>query len=152
MRKTKEILRLALKEGLAQREIAQSTGVGKTTVQEILARAKQVGLEWDYICQAHEPDIVGHLFPRPPGIKMKTEVDWPSIDRDMKKKGNTVSLLWLDYKQENPEGMGYSSFCNYYMKWKKSCGIPMRQHLKFLDKSDTTTVCFQLQLRSMICR
>lgn len=128
MRKTKEILRLALKEGLSQRDIALSTGVGKTTVQEIVSRAKQIGLDWGSVQHVHEPDIVTQLFPRPPGIKMKTDVDWAAMDRELRKKGNTLSLLWLDYKQENPDGMGYSSFCEYYRKWKKSFGLTMRQH------------------------
>ena len=37
MRKIKEILRLSLKEKFGQRKIAQSTGVGKTTIQEIIS-------------------------------------------------------------------------------------------------------------------
>lgn len=128
MRKTKEILRLALKEGLSQRDIAVSTGIGKTTVQEILVRAKQIGLEWVSVQHVHEAYIVTQLFPRPAGVKMKTDADWAVVDRELRKKGNTLSLLWLDYKQENPDGMGYSSFCEYYRKWKRSCGLTMRQH------------------------
>ena len=104
MRKTKEILRLALKQGLAQREIALSTGVSKTTVQEVIARAKANGLEWVHIQHTHEPEIVFRLFPSQPGANVKVDADWPAIDRELKRKGNTLSLLWLDYKQENPNG------------------------------------------------
>lgn len=111
MRKTKEILRLALKEGLSQRDIASSTGVGKTTVQEILARAKQLGMEWESVQHIHEPEIVFQLFPRAPGVEVKTDLDWASVDKELRKKGMTITLIWLDYKQENPEGMCYSSFC-----------------------------------------
>ncbi len=45
MRKTTEVLRLHA-EGLSQRQIAVSTGVGKTTVLEYLARAKEAGISW----------------------------------------------------------------------------------------------------------
>ena len=128
MRKTKEILRLALKQGLAQREIALSTGVSKTTVQEVIARAKANGLEWVHIQHTHEPEIVFRLFPSQPGANVKVDADWPAIDRELKRKGNTLSLLWLDYKQENPNGMCYSSFCVHFKKWKDSCGLTMRQH------------------------
>jgi transposase len=154
MRKTKEILRLALNEGLAQREIALSTGVGKTTVQEIVARAKQAGLEWTDLQHVHEPDIVSQLYPRPQGAKVKKDADWPAIDRELKKKGNTLSLLWLDDKEENPDGMGYSSFCEHYRQWKKSCGLTMRQHHPagkrfFVDFSGLTVPWLDLESGEM---
>lgn len=114
-----------MKEGLSQRGIAVSTG--KTTIQEILARAKQIGLEWVSVQNVYEAYIVMQLFPRPTGVKMKTNADWAAVDRELRKKGNMLSLLWLDYKQENPDSMGFSSFCEYYRKWKRSCGLTMRQ-------------------------
>src|SRR5206468_8172528 len=45
MRKTTEVLRLHA-EGLSQRQIAVGAGVGKTTVLEYLARAKEAGISW----------------------------------------------------------------------------------------------------------
>lgn len=127
MRKTKEILRLALQEGLSQREIAQSVGIGKTTVQEILARAKEANLDWESIQHVHEPDIVKRLFPRA-DVPDVSEPDWALVDQEMRKKGNTLALLWLDYKQEHVNGMGYSWFCQHYRGWKKESGLTMRQH------------------------
>jgi transposase len=46
VRKVQAILRLGLKEGSVrrQREIAQSTGVSKTTVQEVLGKTRAAGM------------------------------------------------------------------------------------------------------------
>ncbi len=45
MRKIGEVLRLKSR-GMNNREIARSTGAGKTTVYEYLARAEAAGLSW----------------------------------------------------------------------------------------------------------
>ena len=29
----------------------------------------------------------------------------------------TLQLLWEEYKQANPEGLGYSWFCELYQQW-----------------------------------
>ena len=62
MRKTKEILRLALNEGLSQREIAISTGVGKTTIQELLAKVKKAKIGWEQLTKMRETEIVENVL------------------------------------------------------------------------------------------
>lgn len=127
MRKTKEILRLSLKEGLTQRQIAQSTGVGKTTVQDILARAKDFEWDWDRLADLREHDIVRRLLPTPKHVESKPEPDWVYVHQEMMKKGNTLALLWLDFKQEHPEGFSYSRYCEHYKRWKSKSSLTMRQ-------------------------
>lgn len=116
MRKTKEILRLSLKEGLPHRQIAQSTGVGKSTIQDILAKAKDAGMTWDQIGSMREADIVHRLLPAPRVARKKIEPEWTHIHQELMKKGTTLLLLWLDFKQENPEGYSYSRFCDHYKR------------------------------------
>lgn len=127
MRKTKEILRLSLKEGLPQRQIAQSTGVGKSTVQDILTKAKDAGMTWEQIGSMREADIVHRLLPAPRIARKKIEPDWTYVHQEMMKKGTTLLLLWLDFKQENPEGYSYSRFCDHYKRWKKKSSLTMKQ-------------------------
>ncbi len=61
MRKTKEILRLVLNEGLTQRQIAESTGAGRTAIQGILVNAKAAGLDWDQLQDLTEAEILARL-------------------------------------------------------------------------------------------
>lgn len=127
MRKTKEILRLALNEGLTQRQIAQSTGVGKTTVQDILARAKSLELDWERLKDLREYDIVRRLVPAARNPPSRIEPDWVYVHQEMMKKGTTLALLWLDFKQEHPEGISYSRYCEHYKRWKQKSSLTMRQ-------------------------
>lgn len=133
MRKTKEILRLALSEGLPQRQIAQSTGASKTTVQDILAKAKAFDMEWEQIKDLREAAIVARLLPCRREAA-KPDPDWNYVQIELTKKGTTLLLLWLDYKQENPEALSYSRFCQRYRDWKKTSSLSMRQHHTAGDK------------------
>lgn len=133
MRKTKEILRLALSEGLPQRQIAQSTGASKTTVQDILAKARAIGIEWEQIKDLREAAIVARLLPSRREAA-KPEPDWSYVQTELSKKGTTLLLLWLDYKQEYPEALSYSRFCQHFRDWKKTSSLSMRQHHTAGDK------------------
>lgn len=127
MRKTKEILRLALSEGLTHRQIAQSTGASKSTVQDVLAKARGIGMTWDQLKDLREAAIVGRLLPSRREAA-KPAPDWAYVQSELAKKGTTLLLLWLDYKQENPEALSYSRFCQHFRDWKKTSSLSMRQH------------------------
>jgi transposase len=49
MRKLKELFRLRLVAGLSNRKIALCTGIGKSAVCKHVARAAELGLEWERI-------------------------------------------------------------------------------------------------------
>ena len=39
----------------------------------------------------------------------------------------TLQLLWLEYREANPDGYGYSQFANLYVAWRKKVDVVMRQ-------------------------
>lgn len=134
MRKTKEILRLALGQGLSQRDIATSVQVGKTTVQEIISRAKERGLCWEQAQSMREHQIVERLYPVLPTPSKRPEPDWSAIRLELSKKGMTLALLWVEYREENETGFSYSRFCEKYRAWEKRNRLVMRQQHKYGEK------------------
>ena len=126
MRKTKEILRLALSEGMSQRQIAQSTGASKTTVHDVLSKARAIGMGWEQIKDLREAVIVSRLLPSRREAA-KPEPDWNYVQSELAKKGTTLLLLWLDYKQEHPEALSYSRFCQHFRDFRKTSSLSMRQ-------------------------
>jgi len=32
----------------------------------------------------------------------------------------TLRLLWLEYREKSPQGIGYSRFCGLYGEWRQS--------------------------------
>ncbi|HTT88302.1 MAG TPA: hypothetical protein VMF65_02030, partial [Acidimicrobiales bacterium] len=46
---------------------------------------------------------------------------------EMRRKGVTLMLLWLEYKEANPDGYAYTQFTRLYKAWKRSLDVVMRQ-------------------------
>jgi transposase len=63
MRKTTEVLRLRA-AGLSVRDIARSTGAGRTTVFEYLVRADAAGVSWPLPEGMGAEEVEAALFPR----------------------------------------------------------------------------------------
>ena len=54
--------------------------------------------------------------------------------KELKKTGVNRHLLWEEYKQENPDGYGYSQFCFLFQKWITASEISMHINHKAGDK------------------
>jgi transposase len=128
MRKINEVLRLRA-AGLTVREIARSTGAGRTTVFEYLVRADAAGLTWPL------PDGMGHdeveaaLFPPLTAelAERRPVPDWRHVHRELHRGRHvTLRLLWLEWRQDQPDGWGYTQFCVHYRAWLGTQDVVMR--------------------------
>ena len=135
MRKIREILRLKHEAGLSNRAIARACSIGKETVREYLGRAAEAGLNWPLGDGFSEETIERLLYP--PAIQAQEESrvpDWAEIDRELRKKGVTRRLLWMEYKEAEPRPLSYSQFCDLYDRWAKSLDPVMRMTHKAGEK------------------
>ena len=41
-----------------------------------------------------------------------------------------LESLWEEYREANPDGYGYSRFCELYQRWRKKLDVVMRQEDK----------------------
>jgi len=132
MRKIQEVLRLKWQSGLSNRVIARSCSISPTTVSEYIRRAQEVGLSWPLPEAVDEDQLYGMLFPNPdpPSERIIPQPDWEYIKRELRRKGVTRRLLWLEYREAHPDGIGYSRFCELYRLWAKKLDPPMRQDHK----------------------
>lgn len=127
--KIKEVLRLSLKENLAQRDISKSTRIGKTTVQEILTRAKSRGITWEQIRSFSEDTLENLIYGKKEDSKYGKPIpDWAFVRLELMKKGSTLAQIWMDYKDKYPNGYQYSGFCTLYKKWEKESRLTLRQN------------------------
>ncbi|MEA2015333.1 MAG: IS21 family transposase [Actinomycetota bacterium] len=122
MLKAREILRLK-KAGLSLRDIAQSCSCGKTTISEVLARARKAKIKWPL--DLSDKKLISLLYP--PTQKQTTvpEPDMEYVFYEMKKKGLTLMLLWEEYKERYSNGIMYTQFCSRYRDFKKSNRLTM---------------------------
>jgi len=136
MRKIREILRLKWEAGLSGQAVAQSCGLGRTTVREYVQRAERAGLAWPLPEGMTDGDLERLLF-LPPSSTSGGErplPDWEYIHRERKRKGVTLFLLWEEYKAVYPDGFQYSRFCERYRQWAGKLPVWMRQEHKAGEK------------------
>ena len=127
MRKVREVLRLKHACGASDRLIAQSLGIGRTTVGEYLRRAAVIGITWPV--ELDDAELERLLF-TPPGFyeePTRPQPDWSRIHGELRRRGVTLMLLWEEYRSEHPDGYGYSRFCDLYGEWSKGVTATMRQ-------------------------
>jgi transposase len=136
MRKIEEILRLKYEAGLSHRAIAQSCSVSPSTVSEYVTHAKAAGLSWPLPEGLSAEELDELLFPQrgPASGRNIPQPDWAEIHKELRRKSVTLSLLWVEYRQEYPDGYGYSQFCHHYRTWAKQLKPMMRQKHKAGEK------------------
>ena len=106
---------------------ASGTGCSLGMVNTVLARVKDSGVSDPLSLDTKELGSI--IYPAEKG-KEKAEPDFLYIDREMKKKGVTLYLLWEEYKLEHPSGYMYTQFCTKYREYRKKNSVYMRKVYK----------------------
>jgi len=115
MRKIRDIIRLSFGEGLSRRQVSASLNIPFTTISDHVLRAKEAGLGWPLPDDLDDSGLEQLLFPPPiPTGVIRPLPDWKYIDRELRKKGVTLQLLWLEYREVHPDGYGYSRFADLH--------------------------------------
>ncbi|RDI36332.1 IS21 family transposase [Aquicella lusitana] len=136
MRKISEVLRQYHELKCSHRVIARSLNIGKTTVTRYLERAKAAGINWPLPQSMTEEDLYNRLFPSAVKVsRQKAFPDWERVYKELRKKGVTLQLLWREYRDVQPEGLGYSQFCTHYRAYLKATSPIMRQVHKGGEKT-----------------
>lgn len=131
MRKIREILRLKYEAGLSNRAIAGACNISNSTVGEYLRRAETAGIGWP-LGEISEEDVYKKLFGDPvPSTEMTSKPlpDWEEVHKELRKKGVTLQLIWMEYIEKHPDGYKHSQFGEYYRRWKKEHHEPRMRNV-----------------------
>jgi transposase len=127
MRKIREVLRLTA-AGLSARQVAGSIGIARSTVADCLRRAAAGGLSWPLPEGLDEDELERRLYPpAPPQPDAIPLPDWPTVQKELSRKGVTLMLLWQEYKAAYPAGYQYSRFADLYRAWLSTQEVVLRQ-------------------------
>jgi transposase len=130
MRRIREILRLKYEGGATERAIARSIGVARSTVALTLERVAAAQLGWPLPAGLSDAVLEAMLYAnagRPQGSRGKTEPEWTHVHHELRRPGVTLMLLWEEYRQTEPDGYGYSRWCELYRAWEGRLSPTMRQ-------------------------
>ena len=131
VRKIREILRLKYEAGLSNRAIAGACNISNSTVGEYLRRAETAGMSWP-LEDVSEEELYQRLFGSPIAIsetKSKPLPDWEEVNKELRKKGVTLQLVWMEYIEKHPDGYKHSQFGEYYRRWKKEHSEPRMRNV-----------------------
>jgi transposase len=139
MSKLRQILRLyTQKKGT--KEISKQTGIARNTVKKYIAKYNDLKCS---IAEIEKLDDFGlnELFgksifkiPEDPDRYKQLKSLFPYIDKELKKTGVTLEMLWYEYYNIHPDGYKRSQFGHLYRQWVKRSNPSMHIHHKAGDK------------------
>jgi transposase len=130
----KEILRLK-EAGLSCNKIAQSLNISRATAQDYVRLAAVSGLSYELVRELEELEVLRLIGKKGRGAKRLSAPDWNYISQELSRKGVTLSLLWQEYRKQEPAGYSYSNYCLRYRHWQAGCKVSMRQVYKAGEKA-----------------
>jgi len=135
MRKIKEVLRLHWSTGLSMRQIARSLSVAYSSVSDLIQRAKAAGLAWPLPETLDDAVLERQLYRGTQGRPRHRPIpNWAHMDTELRRKGVTLELLWIEYKREYSDGYQYSAFCLHYRRWRARLDVVLRQPYRAGEK------------------
>jgi transposase len=121
MEKIREILKLSIGQKMSLRAVSSATGVCKTSVGEYLREFKRSGLPYEKLPKLND-DKLASLFENSKCASNKKykelSVEFAGYEKELKRPGVSLYLLWEEYKNKHPEGLSYARFCHHYKMWK----------------------------------
>jgi transposase len=146
MKEIRRVIELHVKNGLSVRQIAKATGVSRTTVSEYIQYYRASDKTLEEIVAMSDNDLCSILYKKRKKSTRSKDTSQPNyayIHTELRRRGVTRQLLWEEYRQQHPDGLGYSQFCQLYKEYKKSITVTMRQVHKageklFIDYSGDT--------------
>lgn len=129
----REILRLT-SLGYSQRQIAASVHSSRSTISEVQALARKVGLTFPLDDSVTNEILQKTFYPnRLTTTNPRVEPDYSYIHKELAKPGVNLSLLWTEYCEKAHTNVltpyMYSQFCDKYRHWARLTKATMRiQH------------------------
>ena len=120
MRSMKNILRMSLVDQRSIRKISTMTGIPYSTVYDNITLAKARGLTWPQIEAMSDEALEQALSSNSKGRPLP---DWAYVEKELKRAGVTLQLLWQEHKETHPDGYQYSRFCEMYEAWSKKNNV-----------------------------
>ena len=137
-RKVKEVLRLRFGLRLQQNQIARSCSIGQATVHRYLEKAAAAGLSWPLPEDLDDHRLEELLFPAAvgrPSQSTRSLPDFAEVRRQLQAhKHLTLQLVWEEYRETQPDGYGYSRFCELYKRWSRNQDVVLRQEHRAGEK------------------
>lgn len=137
MNKVREIIRLYEQCNLSQRSIARALSISRPVVSEYLSKIQSAGLTYASVENLDDDTLLkiieGNRNANSDRYRI-LRVKFKYFVKELKRTGVTLERLWREYRQEHPDGYGYSQFCYHFQVWRDASELTMHMTHKAGDK------------------
>jgi transposase len=120
MSKIRQMLRL-FAQGESKLKISELTGVSRNTLKKYLKIYNRLGLTLREIELLGDPELDqmfgDNVIPEPSDKYKALEAFFPTMEKELKKRGVTRRTLWQRYIAAHPDGYRVSQFKYHYQMW-----------------------------------
>jgi transposase len=122
MSKLRQMLRLYA-QGESKLKISELTGVSRNTLKKYLKIYARLGLTLQAIEEHSDQELENvfgeNLLPEPSEKYKLLENFFPTMEKELRKRGITRQILWEKYNAMHPDGYKVSQFKYHYQQWLK---------------------------------
>jgi transposase len=137
MNKIRQVLRMHT-QGKSKLLISQQTGVARNTVTKYVQQFHHLRMTVDEVNQLNDYNL-NKLFSNeilvvPSQREKDLQLFLPKVEREIKRTGVTLQMMWELYRQQHPSGYAITQFYHHYNKWVKKTSPLMHMIHKAGDK------------------
>jgi transposase len=125
MHQVKSIFQMKKAE-LSIRSISKNTGICRKTIREYLGRIQSLGIDLEKAIELTNEELSVLIFNPSETRSDESSQRYNSIQdrmeyyrQELRKPGVTKTLLWQEYRKDNPQGYGHSQFCWHIFQQQK---------------------------------
>ncbi len=135
MNKLKQYLKLSLK-GYLYRQISLMTGMSRNTINKYKEVLDKHPMSYKELVQLSDKELYSIIYPPSEEKPSHEELYglFPAMDKQLYRIGVTKFMLWEQYKQNYPDGVQYSQFCEHYRRYQQSQKLSYVFEHKAADK------------------
>ena len=137
MSKIRHVLRLYFQKK-GKKSISEQTGVARNTINKYLEIFRSLHIPFDELNKLNDSDLEKLFikgFAREPTQRLvQLNSYFPTVDKELKRRGVTRGLLWEKYRDEQDDSFGFTQFCKHYKRWRNKVDPVMHIDHKAGDK------------------
>lgn len=122
-----------LSKGYTYSDIVRLTGIARNTIKGYHRRIEKQGFCFEQLLGLNDEDLAQAVQ----GVKGRERIESEQtrlkdlqgrmeyFNGELRRRGVTMQLLWDEYREENPQGYGYTQFCEHLARYRKIHGAVM---------------------------
>ena len=117
MRQIREVLYYKFEHKMSLEKISRALRISKGSVHNTLSRFKESGLSWPLGPEITDSKLEEQLYPS--ASSRCPLPDTMYLEKELRRPHVTLQLLYEEYRQAHPDGLGRSAFYEYFSRHRQ---------------------------------